>query len=57
MGMSPDFENMAKKIKDFASTQQEADEIPNMVLQIENVCKHACKELELEFKKIKNTLI
>jgi PAS domain S-box-containing protein len=56
MGISPDFENMAKKIKDFASTQQEADEIPNMVLQIENVCKHACKELELEFRKIKKTL-
>ena len=46
MGISTDFENMAKKIQDYASTQQLADGIPDMVLQLENVCAQACKELD-----------
>jgi PAS domain S-box-containing protein len=54
MGMSADFENMAKKIQDYASTQQLADGIPDMVLQLENVCVQACKELTEEFNSIKN---
>lgn len=54
MGMSTDFENMAKKIQDYASTQQLADGIPDMVLQLENVCVQACKELTEEFNSIKN---
>ena len=55
MGMSVDFENMAKKVQDYASTQQHADGIPGMVLQLENICGRACKELEDEFTIIKNT--
>ena len=54
MGISTDFENMAKKIQDYASTQQLADGIPDMVLQLENVCTQACKELTEEFNTIKN---
>jgi PAS domain S-box-containing protein len=54
MGISTDFENMAKKIQDYASTQQLADGIPDMVLQLENVCAQACKELTEEFNSIKN---
>lgn len=54
MGISTDFENMAKKVQDFASTQQRADGIPDMVLQLENVCAQACKELTEEFNSIKN---
>ena len=55
MGISSDFEDMAKKVQDYASTQQEADGIPDMVLQLENVCVQACKELTEEFNSIKNT--
>ncbi len=55
MGISIDFENMAKTVQDFASTQQRAVEIPDLMLQLEHVCLQACQELEVEFNRIKNT--
>jgi PAS domain S-box-containing protein len=55
MGISVDFENMAKKVQDYASTQQKATDIPDLVLQLEQVCGQACSELEEEFNRIKNT--
>lgn len=55
MGMSSDFEGMAKKIQEYARSQQQIEDIADLVLQIENVCNQACKELEEEFKKIKTT--
>jgi len=54
MGISSDFENMAKKVQDYASTQQHADGMPDLVLQLENICGQACKELKIEFNRIKN---
>jgi hypothetical protein len=54
MGMSPDFENMAKKVKEYATTQQQTDGILYLVLQLENICEQACLELEEEFNTIKN---
>ena len=54
MGINTDFENMAKKIQDYASTQQLADGIHDMILQLENVCTQACKELTEEFNSLKN---
>jgi len=53
MGISADFENMAKKVQEYASTQQQTDGIPELVLQLENVCVQACEELEEEYKMIK----
>ena len=53
MGINVDFENMAKKIQEYASTQQQADAIAALVLQLEGVCTQACKELEEEFNNIK----
>ena len=55
MGISPSFENMAKQVKDFATTQQQSDQIQDLVLQLENVCNQACKELEEELHLIKKT--
>ena len=55
MGISTDIENMAKKVQEYASTQQQTDGIPDLVLKIEDVCMQACNELELEFNRIKNT--
>ena len=55
MGISPDFENMAKKIQEFATTQQQSEEIHDMVFQVGNVCTQACKELEVEFNRIKKS--
>lgn len=53
VGISTDFENIAKKVQEYASTQQQTDGIPGMVLQLENICIQACKELEEEFNTIK----
>lgn len=57
MGISNDFESMAKKVQEFARSQQEADKIIEMVTQLENVCVEACRELEEEFNRIKNIQI
>jgi CheY-like chemotaxis protein len=57
VGISTDFENMAKKVQEFASTQQQTDGIPDLILQLETICAQACKELEEEFELIKNTFV
>jgi CheY-like chemotaxis protein len=54
MGISEDSEDMARKVQDFASTQKQADGIPDMVLQLESICLQACEELKEEFNTIKN---
>jgi PAS domain S-box-containing protein len=54
MGMSPDYENMAKKIQEFATAQEKKEGIQELVLQLEEVCLQACIELEEELKTIKN---
>jgi CheY-like chemotaxis protein len=55
MGIGTDFENMAKQVQEYASTQQQTDGIPDLVLQLENICMQACLELEAELNTIKNT--
>jgi PAS domain S-box-containing protein len=54
MGMSTDFENMARKIQEYASTQQITESIHELVNQLEDACKQACSELELELNELKN---
>jgi signal transduction histidine kinase/CheY-like chemotaxis protein len=54
VGINQDFELMAKKVKDFANIQSEEDAIPDMVLQLENICVQAFRELEEELIIIKN---
>jgi PAS domain S-box-containing protein len=53
-GINQDFELMAKRVKEFANIQSEEDSIPDMVLQLENICVQACRELEEELIIIKN---
>jgi len=55
MGISTDFENMAKKVQDFASTQKQAEGISELILQLEYICVQACEELAEEFNNIKKT--
>ena len=55
MGISKDFESMAKKIQEYTDTSQQAEEVSNLVLQLENICTQACGELEEEFNRIKKT--
>lgn len=54
MGISVDFENMAKKVQEYASTQLQSDGIQELVVQLANICGQACNELEVEFNRIKN---
>jgi len=54
VGINSDFEIMAKKVQEYASTEKQLDEIPVLVKQIGEVCSQACKELEQEFIRIKN---
>jgi CheY-like chemotaxis protein len=54
MGISSDFEVMAKKLQEFAGSQNDTEGIQDMVSQLGNVCTQACEELKDEFNKIKN---
>lgn len=54
MGIGSNFENMAKQVKDYATTQQQSVGIQDLVLQLENVCVQACTELQEELNLIKN---
>jgi CheY-like chemotaxis protein len=56
MGISSDFEDMAKKVQEYASTQKQSDGIKDMVRQLENVCEQACIELTEEYDAIKNNI-
>lgn len=56
MGMNIDFENMAKKVQEYASTQKQTEGITEMVVQLENICTQACDELRIELNRIKKTI-
>ena len=53
MGISTDFENMAKQVQEYAITQQQTNLIPDLVLQLGNICTQACIELEEELTELK----
>ena len=55
MGISSDFELVAKKIQNFAREQQEEDTITTLVHQLEDVCSNACSELAEELNRLKAT--
>ncbi|MFZ4106263.1 Hpt domain-containing protein, partial [Flavobacterium sp.] len=54
VGINNNFEIMAKKIQEYANEQNDEETIVDMVLQLENICVQACKELEEELITIKN---
>lgn len=53
VGISADFENMAKKVMEHAHVQLETHNILDFVNQIESVCLQACEELLEEMKQLK----
>jgi PAS domain S-box-containing protein len=55
VGISPEFENMAKRLQEFASIQLQSAEMHDMVTKLERVCLQACSELEIELHKIQST--
>lgn len=52
MGISDDFENMAKKIQEYAKIQEQQDSIQELVQTLEEVCTQACRELKEELNKL-----
>ncbi|MDI5897525.1 PAS domain S-box protein [Flavobacterium yafengii] len=56
MGISTNFENIAKKIQEFAIAQEKSEGIEDLVMQLEEICLQACQELQEEFNIIKNTI-
>jgi len=55
IGIHKDFENMGKKVQEYAGTQKHLEELPDLVLQLENICSRACKELKEEYSLIKKS--
>jgi PAS domain S-box-containing protein len=54
MGISQEFEDMARKIQEYATIQQQSDGMYDLVLKIEKVCVQACCELKNEYNRIKS---
>lgn len=54
VGINKDFETMAKKVQEYAITQELTDEIHQMVDKLEEVCTQACIELKEEYHKLKS---
>lgn len=54
MGISSDYEDKAKKVQEYANTQQNLDKIPDLVVQINNICVQACEELKEVIQRINN---
>jgi PAS domain S-box-containing protein len=56
MGISPEFEEIARKIQEYSGSQQFIERIDALASELEVVCAQACKELEIEYNLLKNTL-
>ena len=55
MGIHSDFENMAKRVQEYANAQKMEDGMNDLVIKLEEVCMQACEELEIELNTIINT--
>ena len=57
MGMSIDFENMAKKVQEYVFTQQHSNEIEDIIKELEIVCTKSCEELAEEYNRLKKVAV
>jgi PAS domain S-box-containing protein len=55
MGISHEFEIAAKKIQAYTGILSKSNEIEGLVMQLENICLQACKELKEEYNTLKYT--
>lgn len=53
MGIHKEYEDMAKKIQEYAGDRQHPDEVQGLVDKIDTICSHACTELKAEYNLIK----
>jgi PAS domain S-box-containing protein len=54
MGIHSDFENMAKRVQEYANAQKAEDGMNDLVIRLEEICMQACEELEIELNTIIN---
>ncbi len=52
MGISSDFEMIARQINDFAEAQKAQNEIQPLVAQLESICLKSCEELKEELNEL-----
>jgi PAS domain S-box-containing protein len=57
IGMSNEYEDMAKKIQEYANTQLQEEGINDIVHQLENACAQACQELSEELNRIRTAAL
>lgn len=55
VGISPDFENMAKSVQEYAGSGRQTGEIAGLVTQLVKVLEQSCEELEQALENIKTT--
>lgn len=53
VGIHKDYENMARKIQDYAISQEQNHNIDEMVANLVDVCNDACEELKQEYLNLK----
>ena len=56
MGISTDYEDIARKIHEYSGEPQQKEGIDGMADELENICEQAYEELEIEYNTLKNTL-
>jgi CheY-like chemotaxis protein len=56
MGMHEDYENMAKKIQEYAITKVYLDKAEELILQLDTICSQACIELKEEYNLIEKNI-
>ena len=54
MGISTEFENMAKEIQEYLGLQEQSELIKELVFKLGNICQQSCEELKIELNKMKN---
>ena len=55
MGISSNFENLARNIQENAGKQKQTQELGAWVKQVGLICMQACEELEEEFRNLKES--
>ena len=56
VGIDPEYEKIARRIQESSKADLFTKETEEMVHQIDAICLQACKELEIEFNLLKNTI-
>ncbi|HTL81284.1 MAG TPA: ATP-binding protein, partial [Bacteroidia bacterium] len=57
VGISSDFETIAKRVLEYSKSGKSAFGIPSLIFQLENICAKACEELESELISLKKSQV